>query len=434
MKRIVPQTRQRRLCVVLALVVGVCSCAAALVGTARATTHAKVTLTVWEAQTEVDAAKQALAAYQKASGVKINTVVIPDPYESNVLTKFAAGQHPDLMFWQPTRGELSVLNAKKTLVPLDGEPYLKKEPRTITKYAGSLGGHSYAAIFGSPAIIGVWYNLPAFKKAGITSIPKNFAQFKAAAAKLKAAGITPLYDAGGDKWPTQWLVDCLMAESWTKGGLAQKINTNKATFSDPHFLGAVNQYKSLIDAGYYNSDISSGTFNAQSDALYNGDVGMILQGPYTASYLQTKYSTARINARIGFFGLSGRGNSPSYVLDQTGALVVPNTGDAAHEAAAKAYLRWFMGPHYAAFVKASKSYPGLVGYKVPAGVPKSVIDANTDNAKNGLPLMQMVLAVIPDIHIYLSDMIAGALTPQGVADKMTQQFHQLAKAEHLPGF
>jgi hypothetical protein len=31
-------------------------------------------------------------------------------------------------------------------------------------------------------------------------------------------------------------------------------------------------------------------------------------------------------------------------------------------------------------------------------------------------------------------MIAGALTPQGVADKMTQQFHQLAKAEHLPGF
>jgi raffinose/stachyose/melibiose transport system substrate-binding protein len=85
-------------------------------------------------------------------------------------------------------------------------------------------------------------------------------------------------------------------------------------------------------------------------------------------------------------------------------------------------------------VRQSRAYPGLVGYKAPAGVPKSVIQANADNAKNGLPLMQMVLDVIPDIHIYLSEMIAGALTPQGVADKMTQQFHQLAKAEHLPGF
>jgi raffinose/stachyose/melibiose transport system substrate-binding protein len=434
MKRTASRGSRYNLLVGAVLVVGAVASLAALARPAHATTKAGTTLTVWEAQTEVAAAKTAFARYHQVTGVKINQVVIPDPYESNVLTKIAAGQRPDILFWQPTRGELSVLNASKVLQPLDGEPYLKKEPKTITKYAGSVSGHTYAAIFGSPAIIGVWYNVQNFQKAGITSIPQNFAQFKSAAAKLKVAGITPLYDAGADKWPTQWLVDSLMAEAWSKGGLAQKLNTNKGTFSDPRFLNAVQQYKALIDAHDYNSDISSGTFNAQSDALYDGSVGMIVQGPYTASYLQTKYSTAQIDQRIRFFGLSGQGNSPSYVLDQTGAFVLPKTGDATRQAAAKRFLRWFMGSHYKTYVRQSRAYPGLVGYKAPAGVPKSVIQANADNAKNGLPLMQMVLDVIPDIHIYLSEMIAGALTPQGVADKMTQQFHQLAKAEHLPGF
>jgi len=410
--------------------------AAAAVARVNVQAHAtkKLTLTVWEAQTETPATKQAFAAYQKATGNKLNVVVVPDPYETNVLTKFAAGQRPDLMFWQPTGGELSAINGPKVLQSLDGEPYLKKEPATITKYAGSVGGHTYAAIFGSPAIIGVWYNKQNFAKAGITSLPKNFAQFKAAAAKLKAAGITPLYDAGGDKWPTQWLVDQLMAEAWTKGGLAAKLNTNKATFRDPRFINAVTAYKSLIDAGNYNSDIATGTFAAQSDAVYNGTVGMVVQGPYSVAQEQTTHTLAEINNTMGFFGVSGNGNSPSYVIDQTGAFVAPKTGNATREGAAKAFLRWFMGPYYGKYVANSKSYPGLTGYKVPAGVPQAVIDANQANAKNGLPLMQMVIAVIPDIHFYLSDMIAGALTPSQVADKMEAQFQQLAKARHLPGF
>jgi raffinose/stachyose/melibiose transport system substrate-binding protein len=435
MRRIASSAAKNWLVVVATVaVVAALAVVAAVAGTARATTSKSPTLTVWMAQTEVAAAKTAFARYHQVTGTKINTVVIPDPYESNVLTKFAAGQHPDILFWQPTHGELGLINATKTLQTLDGEKYLKKEPKTITKYAGSIGKHTYAAIFGSPAIIGVWYNKQNFVKAGITSVPKNFAQFKAAAAKLKAAGITPLYDAGGDMWPDQWLVDLLMAEAWTKGGLAAKLNTNKATFSDPRFLNAVNQYQSMIKAGDYNSDIKTGTFNAQSDAVYNGTVGMIVQGPYSASYLQTKYTTPQIDARLGFFGLSGQGNSPSFVLDQTGAFVLPKTGNSTNEAAAKKFLRWFMGPHYKTYVRQSRAYPGLLGYKAPAGVPKSVIEANKENAANGLPLMQMVLAVIPDIHIYLSQMIAGALTPQGVADKMTQQFQQQAKAEHLPGF
>lgn len=409
---------------------------AAVAGVASAATHIQhgTTLTVWSAQTENAAIKQAFVDYQKATGTKVNVVVVPDPYETNVLTKVAAGQRPDLLFWQPTRGELGVINAAKVLQPLDGEPYLKKEPKSISTYAGRIGGHTYAAIFGPPAIEGVFYNKQDFQKAGITSLPTNFGQFKATAAKLKASGITPLYDAGADKWPTQWLVDQLMAEAWSKGGLAAKLNANKATFSDPRFLGAVTTYKSLVDDGFYNADIKTGTFNAQAEAIFSGSAAMAFQGNWLINQLTATHPVAQVNANVGFFPISGRGNATSFVADQSVSLVAPKTGNSSRETAAKGFLRWLLGPYYGKYLKNSHDYPALVGYPVPKGVTTAIIAAQRANGKNGLPLMQMVLAVIPDIHIYLADMIQGGLTPQDVADKMTGQFRQLAKAEHLPGF
>src|SRR4051812_42360977 len=71
-------------------------------GSVDATASLKgVHLTMWVAQNSVSEPKQAIDAFEKATGAVVSTEVIPDPYESNVPTKLASGVKPDLMFWQP---------------------------------------------------------------------------------------------------------------------------------------------------------------------------------------------------------------------------------------------------------------------------------------------------------------------------------------------
>ena len=50
-------------------------------------------------------------------------------------------------------------------------------------------------------IVGVWYNKALFEKAGIDAPPETWAEFLEDVEKLKAAGITPISLAEGDKWP-----------------------------------------------------------------------------------------------------------------------------------------------------------------------------------------------------------------------------------------
>src|SRR5690348_15171899 len=58
-----------------------------------------VKLTMWTAQNTVNAPKQVIDAFEKATGAKVSVQAVPDLYEQNVPTKLASGDKPDLMFW-----------------------------------------------------------------------------------------------------------------------------------------------------------------------------------------------------------------------------------------------------------------------------------------------------------------------------------------------
>ena len=56
-----------------------------------------VTLTYWTATQTATMAKPVIAAFEKSTGAKIDTVVIPDVYETNAPTKLASGAKP---YWE----------------------------------------------------------------------------------------------------------------------------------------------------------------------------------------------------------------------------------------------------------------------------------------------------------------------------------------------
>jgi raffinose/stachyose/melibiose transport system substrate-binding protein len=391
-----------------------------------------VKLTVWAAQNSNTVPKKVVAAFEKATGASVDVVTIPDPYEQGVQTKVATGDKPDLAFWQPTSSMLTAINAKTNLQPLTDAPWLSTMDPEVRDITGVLDGTRYAALVTSPAVEGVYYNKEVFAANGITEAPKNFDDMVTAARALKAKGVTPFFEMGGDRWATQWWVHVLLADA-AKDGLWDKVNTKQETFSSPVVLDTIKKYKSLIDEGLFNADIKTAKFEDQGAALLAGKAAMVVQVTSFFGQLQAKTDTATLDKKIGFFPISPSGHVGTFIPDQSNALVAFRTGDAKREAAARQLLSYWMGPGYPEFVADRNTVSLQPAVANPSSVPKALLDVHA-----ALPAavgsMQVLAVANPDLYINLADMIVGTMSPDEVAKATQDQFNQLAKAAGAPGF
>jgi raffinose/stachyose/melibiose transport system substrate-binding protein len=391
-----------------------------------------VQLTIWAAQNSNTVPKKVIEEFQQATGAKVQVVTIPDPYEQGVQTKVATGDKPDLAFWQPTASMLTALNAKANLQPLTDAPWLAQLAPDLKDITGILDDTRYAALVTSPAVEGVYYNKEVFAANGITATPKNFDEMVEVARKLKAKGVTPFYEMGGDRWATQWWVQVLLADA-AKDGLWEKINTGKETFNSPVVLDSIKKYQALIKEGLFNENIKTAKFEDQGTALLGGKAAMVVQVNSFFGQLQAKADTAELDTKIGFFPISPSGNVGTFIPDQSNALVAFKTGDAKREAAARQLLTYWMGPGYASFVADRKTISLEPSVPNPAGVPKALLDVHAA-LPTSVGSMQALAVANPDLYLNLADMIGGTMTPEQVAKTTQDQFAQLAKAAGAPGF
>ncbi|GAA2633832.1 ABC transporter substrate-binding protein [Paractinoplanes durhamensis] len=391
-----------------------------------------VKLTIWAAQNSNTVPTKVIDGFQKATGATVQVVTIPDPYEQGIQTKVATGDKPDIAFWQPTASMLTALNAKSNLQPLTGAPWLDKLAPDLRDITGILDKTRYAALITSPAVEGVYYNKEVFAANGITATPKNFDEMITLARQLKAKGVTPFYEMGGDRWATQWWVQVQLADA-AKNGLWDRVNTGKEKFTDPAVLDTIKKYQALIGEGLFNTDIKTAKFEDQGAALLNGKAAMVVQVNSFFGQLQAKADTATLDKKIGFFPIAPSGNVGTFIPDQSNALVAFKTGDAKREAAARQLLAYWMGPGYADFVADRNTVSLETAVPSPAGVPKALQDVHA-----ALPAsvgsMQALAVANPDLYLNLADMIAGTMTPEQVAKATQDQFAQLAKAAGAAGF
>ncbi|KQR51277.1 sugar-binding protein [Leifsonia sp. Leaf336] len=391
-----------------------------------------VTLTIWAAQNSNKTADSVISGFEKATGATVKVVTIPDPYEQGIQTKVATGDKPDLAFWQPTASELTALNAKQNLQSLEGAPWVKNYTGNLGDMTGILDGTRYAALVTTPAVIGVYYNKDVLSANGITSTPKNWDEFIADAQALKAKGVDPFYEMGGDKWATQWWVQAQLADA-AKDGLWDKVNKNEEKFTDPTIQGAIDNYQTLIQQGLFNSDIKTATFVDQGKALLDGKAAMVMQVNSFFGELQATSNTDELNKKIGFFPISPKGNVGTFIPDQSNALVAFKTGDSKREAAARQFLSYWLGDGYADFVKAQSTVSLIKGVDTPSDVPTALQDV-AKSLDGSVGSMQALAVANPDLYLNLADMIQGTKTPVQVAQTTQDQFAQLAKAQGVKGF
>ncbi len=391
-----------------------------------------VDLTIWAAQSSVTVPDAVVSAFEEATGAEVDVVTIPDPYEQGVQTKVATGDTPDLAFWQPTASMLTALNAPANLQPLDDAPWLENVRPELRDMTGILDGTRYAALISTPAVIGVYYNTQVFAEHGITEPPADWDAFVEVARTLKADGVTPFFEMAGDRWGTQWWVQAQLADA-AADGLWDRVNAHEESFTDPTILGAIEEYKALIDEGLFNADIATATFEDQGDALLSGDAAMAIQVNSLFTQLQAKADAATLDDTIGFFPISPSGNVGTFVPDQANALVAFKTGDATREAAARQLLAFWLGDGYADFVADQGTVSVLSDVDSPDSVPVALTQV-ADALGDSVGSMQALAVANPDLYLFLADMIQGSTTPAQVAQQTQDQFAQLAQAQGVEGF
>lgn len=393
---------------------------------------AGVELTIWAAQNSNSVPESVVSAFEDATGASVDVVTIPDPYEQGVQTKVATGDKPDLAFWQPTASMLTALNAPTNLQPLDDAPWLEDMRPELRDMTGILDGTRYAALISTPAVMGVYYNKQVFADHGITDLPTDWDSFVELGRTLKADGVTPFFEMGGDRWATQWWVQVQLADA-AADGLWDRVNANEEAFTDPTILGAIEEYKALIDEGLFNDSIKTATFEDQGDALLAGDAAMAVQVNSFFGQLQAKADTATLDETIGFFPIAPSGNVGTFIPDQANALVAFKTGDATREAAARQLLSFWLGDGYADFVAAQDTVSLQTGVDSPGTVPVALTEV-ADALGDSVGSMQALAVANPDLYLFLADMIQGSTTPEQVAQETQDQFAQLAQAQGVEGF
>ena len=427
------------LAAVAALVLAGCSSPGSVAGPAgptvwpAANTSLKgVNLTIWGSSGASTTMKGVVSGFEKLTGADVKIVAIPDPYEQNIQTKVATGNEPDLAFWQPTASMLTAINAKTTLQSLDGAPWVGNYSGNLKDMTGLLGNTRYAALITSPAVEGVYYNKELFAKAGITTTPKNWDEFIATARQLKTKGITPFFEMGGDRWATQYWISVQLADA-AKAGLWDKVNNNTEKFTDPTILNAITTYQGLIKEGLFNSNIKTATLIDQATAMLTDKAAMVVQVPDFFNTMQAMSTTAVLNAKVGFYPISPKGNIGTYIPDQTNALVAFNTGDTKREAGARQFMAYMLGSGYKDFVTSQQTVSIEKDVLTPSSVPDA-LNAVAKSLNDSVGSMQALAVANPDLYINLADMIQGTMTPKQVAATTQAQFTQLAKAEGVKAF
>jgi raffinose/stachyose/melibiose transport system substrate-binding protein len=390
-------------------------------------------LSFWISQQTPQSIKDEIAAYGTQAGIKTDVVTIPDPFETNTLTKWTAGERPDVIYWQPATKFFAQLVPQTNLQDLSDMAFVSKTKYNLAKESGAVDGKTYTATVGFPSIFGIFYNKAAFTKAGVQP-PTTYQEFLDASAKLKKAGTTPMSVAGGDAWTTQVPVYTLLTDA-VEGGLVSKINTGAATWKDPAVVSSLSTFKSYIDAGNTNTDFKTQTYADQQAALLSGKVAMAAQGSWIISGLAETAGVDKVDQTIGFAPWPATSGKVMWQSSNNASVMLPKTGDAGREKASRAYVDYATSTGYQNYLATAKEPSVIEGIADPNGVSKlqqSVADAYQ---KGAIPSVDMQSAAsFGDFPTLVSELIVGKSTPDAVATTMQSEFVKNAKLIGVKGF
>jgi alpha-glucoside transport system substrate-binding protein len=321
----------------LSVVVGSIAVAVLAVGLASAGTKRRLTTSAVSGSISFDGIWTGSEANSFSRVIKVFNDVYPEvhvnyrPVGNNVPTVLAtaiAGGHPPDMadIAQPglvnqlaKQGRLKPITYAKSVIAANFSPVWQK--------LGTYDGKLYALVFKAANKSTVWYNVPAFKAAGITA-PKTWQQLLKDGKTLKASG-TPAYSIGGaDGWTLTDMFENIYLRTFGPAKY-EALSAHKIKWTDPSVITALKTMGQVIGD---TSNLPGGTSGALqynfNDSVTNAfssppKAAIVFEGDFVANVI---LSSTKAKAKSGFnvfpFPVIKAGSSGSTGVEIGGDLFV----------------------------------------------------------------------------------------------------------------
>jgi len=252
-------------------------------------------------------------AEAKAFGavIKAFNKVYPDvhvnykPVGNNVPTVLAtaiAGGHPPDMADIAQPGLVKQLAEQGKLKPITyAKSTIAKNFAPAWQKLGTFDGKLYALVFKASNKSLLWYNVPAYKAAGV-SAPKTWSQLTKNAGTLKASG-TPAYSIGGaDGWTLTDLFENIYLRTYGQAKYEQ-LSDHTIKWTDPSVKNALTMMGKILGdtgnlVGGTNGAIQNGFNDSVTNAFSDPPKGAIVfEGDFVAGVI---LSSTKAKPKTGF--------------------------------------------------------------------------------------------------------------------------------------
>ena len=397
-----------------------------------------VTITFMASQDWIQDAEMELGEkFTEETGIKVDYQIVPsDQYESLLMTKINAGECTDIFGGQSSKFSIvTQFDVEKNAVDLSGESWAGNvEPAAAEEL--SVNGKLYGQpIQDVSACWAVAYNIAMFDELGL-KIPTNYAEFCDVCEKIKASGVTPIYECVSDGWHHVCWTEAAVAATQADPGYPDALNENTATFAGNEVLTKMfAQLKELADKGYMGDNYMSNQYADAPAAIASGEYAMVLYNQGLG---------AEVNAVDPSFSVDNIGYFVNPLCDNQ-ALNVNYCGPSrfiysgsANADAAKKYLEFMASDESLAYMTENVGKFNQLPYKNAPSAYSEVVQDFYNRYPNKIAVFQASVKYYNpawmDIGADMSAMFLGEMTPEEVLEDIDKLRADQATAASDPAW
>lgn len=252
------------------------------------------TLTIWDYENDESAMGQAWAKAIEIFEEEHPDVTVKtedqtfEQIQKNAKIFLTGDDVPDVMEYNKGNATAGQLAAQGLIAPLTDEAEsrgwdttLPASIQTTAKYdeQGLMGSGDWYGVPNYGEFVGVYYNQDMFDAAGI-AVPTTFEDFEAALATFKAAGITPLAEAGSEYPMGQLWYELVLHYGDRDLVDDYQLFKNDVDFHNDAFTQATEKLDEWIKAGYIASDSAALTAEDMGTSFIAGTYPLMVSGSW----------------------------------------------------------------------------------------------------------------------------------------------------------
>jgi ABC-type glycerol-3-phosphate transport system substrate-binding protein len=219
-----------------------------------------------------------------------------------VLATAVAGGHPPDMADIAQPGTIQQFATQGKLKPITyASSVIGQNFAPAWKQLGTFDGKLYALVFKAANKSLVWYNVPAFKAAGVQS-PKTFSQLLTDAKTIKASGVPAYSIGGGEGWTLTDMFENIYLRTFGPAKY-EALSQHKIKWTDPSVKTALTSMAKILGD---TSNIAGGTSGALQYSFNQSVTNAFASPPKAAMVFEADFvggviaSSTKAKASTGF--------------------------------------------------------------------------------------------------------------------------------------